>query len=332
MLIFKLYNGQIKDWDLFLKQKKFYDVRHSFTYYQYLRELNNNNIFPFLIFKDEIKNENLVGQFILKKINFFIFNVFYIYCGPTNIESYFKDFKPEIIFKNLKITKGISYLRLKTFLPENLINLDEIKKNNWKRQINFEENLVLDLTTTIYNLKKNLSRNWRHNFYRSKKNILKTKIINTGESDRIYQLYLEMCKIKKIKMPFSKVSFKKFFDFFNRDILTIGAYFNGELVSIRSVLLFNNKALDIFAATNSSGRNLFASYRLLWEIILLCKKKRIKYFDLNGLDKKNNLGVYNFKIGIGGSKYKPLGILEYCNFKILLPLISFVIKIFKKFN
>jgi len=333
MLTFKLYKGGLHDWNFFLKKRKFYDVRHSYNYYEYLKVINNNdNIYPYLIIKDEPITENLIGQFIVKKKKYFFLTIIYIYCGPTNIENYFKDFTPNLILKNLNVDKGISYIRLKTFLPESLIDKFDIKKNNWNSLQDTEQNLFLDLKKNVTHLKKNLSRNWRHNFYRSKKNILKTRIITHAEHHKIYELYEEMCKIKKINMPFTKPSFEKFFHFFKDDIVSIGAYFNGKLVSVRSIVKFQNKALDIFAATGLSGRNLFASYRLLWEIILICKKNKIETLDLNGLDKINNLGVYNFKIGIGGSIYKQLGILEYCNFKLLLPLFNIIINFIKKIN
>ena len=216
MLIFKNYSGEKREWDEFLKQNKFYDVRHSFCYYQYLKALNQKHIFPYLVFKNEVKNENLIGQFIVKIKKFFIFNIIYIYCGPTNIESYFDDFKPKNILENLGTSKGISYIRFKTFLPEDEIQLRNIEINNWNRPQNSEENLFLNLTSKISVLKKNLTRNWRHNFYRSKKNILETKIIHYGENQKIYKLYLEMSKIKKIKMPFTQSSLKNFLIFLKK--------------------------------------------------------------------------------------------------------------------
>ena len=141
-----------------------------------------------------------------------------------------------------------------------------------------------------------------------------------------------MCKIKKINLPFTEISFNRFFEFFKNDILTIGAYSNGKLVSVRSIVQFHNKALDIFAATGLYGRSLFASYRLLWEIILICKKKKLKILDLNGLDKNNNLGVYNFKIGVGGLVYKQLGVLEFCNLKLLIPFFNMTRYLIRKIN
>lgn len=331
MLIFKSYNNTQKDWNFFLKTRNFYDVRHSFNYLKYLKEINKDKtISPYLIYKDTETSENLIGQIILKVKKFFFINIIYIYCGPTNLENFFDEFSPTTLIKNLNINKGIYYVRLKTFLPDRDINLEDIKKNNWKRLENTEENIILDLKKNITYLKKNLSRNWRHNLYRSKKKKIETKILLPSNYNEIYSLYEEMCKIKKIEIPFSKKAFEKFCNIFNDDMLTIGAYYNGELVSIRSVVLFNKKALDIFAATNLSGRSLYASYRLLWEIILLCKKKKKEILDLNGLDKLNNLGVYNFKIGIGGNIYKPLGVLEFCNFQFLLFFSKIILKFINK--
>ena len=331
MLIFKSYNNDKKDWDLFLKTRNFYDVRHSFNYLKYLKEINKNDIIkPYLIYRNIENSENLIGQLILKIKKFFFINIIYIYCGPTNLENFFDEFSPSTIIKNLNISKGIYYIRLKTFLPDKEIILDNIKKNNWKRLISTEENIILDLKKDVTYLKKSLSRNWRHNFYRSKKKKLVTKILLPNDYNKIYSLYQEMCKIKKIEIPFSKNAFQKFCNIFNNDMLTIGAYYNGVLVSIRSVVLFNKKALDIFAATSLSGRSLYASYRLLWEIILLCKRRKQQILDLNGLDKLNNLGVYNFKIGIGGSVYKPLGVLEFCNFQLLLSFSNIILKFINK--
>ena len=55
---------------------------------------------------------------------------------------------------------------------------------------------IIDFT----NLKKNLTRNWRHNLYRSKKKVLKTKIIKHEDNHEIYQLYLETHLILESKL------------------------------------------------------------------------------------------------------------------------------------
>ena len=331
MIIFESYDGDRENWDSFLKKMNFYDIRHSFNYFKYQKDINQKKIIvPYLLYKIKENKKELIGQLIIKKKKFLFLNIIYIYCGPTNIENYCDEFSPTIIKKNLKIYSGISYIRFKTNIPIDNIDQLFIKKNKWQRLENEEENLFLDLKPNVTYLKKKLTRNWRHNFYRSKKNFLETKILIPNSYYKIFSLYEEMCKIKKIQMPFSKSSFEKFCNIFQNNILTVAAYYKGKLVSIRSVVFFHNKALDIFAATSLSGRNLFASYRLLWEIILICKKKKILILDLNGLDKVNNLGVYNFKIGIGGKVYKPLGILEFCDSKLLLFISSAILKFIKK--
>ena len=59
----------------------------------------------------------------------------------------------------------------------NDIDKFDIKKLMGEVLQDTEQNLFLDLKKNVTHLKKNLSRNWRHNFYRSKKNILKTTLL-----------------------------------------------------------------------------------------------------------------------------------------------------------
>ena len=287
MLIFKTYNDTPDVWDTLLRKNNYYDVRHSYNYYKYLKIINQKSIITaYLVYRDKQNKDNLIGQFIVKKKKYLFFNIIYIYCGPSNIENYLIEFSPKTIINQLKVNKWLSYIRFKSFLPESEVIDKKNYLNNWKRIINFEENLFIDLKQSVTCLKKNLSRNWRHNFYRSKKNLLETKILKFSEFNKIFLLYEEMCKIKKIDMPFSKPDFEQFCNIFKNDILTIAAYSNGRIVSVRSAVIFHDKALDIFAATSLEGRSNFASYRLLWEIILLCKRKKIRTLDLNGIDKK----------------------------------------------
>ena len=57
-------------------------------------------------------------------------------------------------------------------------------------------------------------------------------------------------------------------------------------------------------------------------------EKKIRVFDFSGVDKKNNIGVYNFKKGAGAFEYIKIG--EYAYSKNLFLKFTFILFIFLK--
>ena len=64
------------------------------------------------------------------------------------------------------------------------------------------------------------------------------------------------------------------------------------------------------AATTVIGRNTYSSYMLFWELTKKCKSLGVLNYDMGGIDKVNNKGVYHFKKRTGAKEIRYLGEFE----------------------
>ena len=113
---------------------------------------------------------------------------------------------------------------------------------------------------------------------------------------------------KGLKEQFSRQELVSIFQkFTDKIVLYRSEDENGTIVALRGCMILDRFGWDLFAATNVIGRNLYASYVLLWEILKHCQRAGVKNYDLMGVDPVKNSGVYNFKKGTGASSVKYLG-------------------------
>lgn len=70
-------------------------------------------------------------------------------------------------------------------------------------------------------------------------------------------------------------------------------------------------AVYLFGATTQRGRQLNAGYFLMWEAILACKRKGVRWLDLGGIDPTSNPEVTRFKLRTGGTDVVAPGPFEY---------------------
>ena len=168
--------------------------------------------------------------------------------------------------------------------------------------------LELDLSKSLDYLESNQSKNWKRNLRRSTKGsvpIEKWKLPNKRE---IIDLYTEMESYKGINRQFTENQISNILKIIGDDLIIYkSSNESGDIIGIRGCVIFGNKALDFFAATNQEGRSKYVSYGLLWQIIIRCKEIGIQSYDLHGIDIVNNKGVYNFKKGTGALLVENLG-------------------------
>tara|TARA_B100000795_G_scaffold269751_1_gene260209 strand:- start:3716 stop:4690 length:975 start_codon:yes stop_codon:yes gene_type:complete len=181
----------------------------------------------------------------------------------------------------------------------------------------------LDLSLTTDELFNNLSKNWRRNLKRSKK--LEYEIVEVQDANIISKLYCNMSEAKGLsKVFFSKQQIESLMNSHASRVLVIGAKTpNGVIQTIRGVIIRDNQAIDIFAATNAFSRKHYLSYGVCWDLLNRCKTKGCTHFDFSGVDPENNKGVYNFKKGTGSKLVENLGEFEYSNSFIMKNLVAF---------
>ena len=164
---------------------------------------------------------------------------------------------------------------------------------------NFHEaNMVMkkNLDININNLYETYTKNWRHNLRRSFKfdNVVLKKNLSP-DYDEMLNLYKEMAKLKKFKSYITKDLLISYFNEFGENMINIEARIDNKLIAFRSVIYLNDTAWDLFACSNLNSKKNYTTSKILNEIILCLISKKIKILDLSVVDKKNIIGVYNFK-------------------------------------
>lgn len=152
------------------------------------------------------------------------------------------------------------------------------------------------------------SKNWRRNLRRAGKHDLNVYMWDNPNAKEVISIYKSMQSYKKIKEQYSLEQLENLFDKNGRHIVLFRCdNAEGQILGLRGCTIFANRAWELLAATNEKGRKVYSSYALLWALIQYCRSLKMEFYDVSGIDPFNNLGVYNFKKGIGGSLFEYLG-------------------------
>lgn len=167
------------------------------------------------------------------------------------------------------------------------------------------------------------SRTWRR--YTKKAEMLPIEITPQQCPEKIGAIYqdLKSKKFLRSSQIFSIKQIQSLMTSFGDDLLVLGAVnAAGELLAIRGCIFHGSMATDIFAASSLSSKDTHISYRLLFELIDVCRSRNCQVYDLNGIDPKSTAGVYQFKKATGAAARAFLGEYEWSNSRILKSVIN----------
>ena len=182
--------------------------------------------------------------------------------------------------------------------------------------------MILNLTDKK-ELSENFSKNWRHNLKRSFKYNNTVLNYNDDMKKSLVRIYKEMEELKNLNNLYNNLSLNFLLKEL-KDLLIFKVCIdtNNNLLSIRCAIKFKNYAWDLLAATSKEGRKNYSSYQVTYEVLKECVKKNVTYYDLSGINKKLNKGVYNFKKGTGSKEYEKLGLWQYNRYTLLNKFLS----------
>jgi len=82
---------------------------------------------------------------------------------------------------------------------------------------------------------------------------------------------------------------------------------NGEPVAGVCLAFHGSAATYLLGWNGARARQLRASHFLIWQSIVYLKEAGVEWFDLGGIDEKDNPGIAKFKLGAGGERYDLAG-------------------------
>tara|TARA_B110000483_G_C18196348_1_gene543123 strand:- start:828 stop:1844 length:1017 start_codon:yes stop_codon:yes gene_type:complete len=316
-----IFNGTDDEWDHnMILQNAHY--RQS-TIWSNLKNKKNWEIIRLV---NDRKNKTSV-QVIYKRYYFITF--FFIAGGAIgSIENLNKSF---IKFLTSYTKSKIHYIRLDDGSYEEK-NLEYLENSTlWNRPI-FRMN---ESKCAFYNLshivnKKTIFAEASGDFKSSLKNCdkknLKYVYTHTPSSEDLSEISISMYRKKKLKMM-EFDDFENFKQTLGNNMHYVVAYDqDNNPLAYRAVLIFNDKAWDIAAATSLKGRKTFAGFGVFREIMYILINRSIKEFNLGALTSKSG-GVNSFKIGTGAKERFYVGEFENSNLIFLKGIVNLLISI-----
>ncbi len=163
--------------------------------------------------------------------------------------------------------------------------------------------LLLDLSPSLEELRKNLAPKWRNQLNTAEKGNLR---LVEGSNDEMYLTFLrmlhEMVSRKKFK---SQVDYDRYGriqndlpEFLKMKIIVCAC--EGEPVSAGVFSAIGGTGTYLLGATANNGLRDNGSNLIQWAVIKWLKERGCQWYDLGGIDPSGNPGVYHFKRGIAG--------------------------------
>jgi hypothetical protein len=191
------------------------------------------------------------------------------------------------------------------------------------------ETFWVDLEPDLEVLRKRLSSSWRHNLSRAERRGVTVRPVASLEDLRaFFELHAEMIRRKVFRDHLTWNLLRELWRVTSPSggIQGLLAVSGGAVVAGRIMGVLGREAMDLFAATSPRGREIYASYLLLWEVIKAAKARRCSRFDLGGIDPAGNRGVFEFKQGVRGERVELVGHWNFCRGRALRFLFDTVIE------
>ena len=317
----KIFSGTNSEWDD--KLIKYNSHYRQSTIWGNLKNKKNWNIL-----RVQCNSDTETSIQILYKKYFFI-TFFFFAGGPigsiTNLDQ-------SLINFIVKYTKShFYYIRLDdgSFDKNNLEYLKFSKI--WSRPLYRMNNSkcaffsLADVKTTD-DIFINASRDFKSNLKKASKKTIKYIHTNNPNSNDLVEISISMFNKKKLKMmEFS--DFENFKETLGKFMHYFIAYDENNIpLAYRAILIFENKAWDIAAATSTKGRKTFAGFGVIEEVIKKLLNLSVEEFNLGALTAKSD-GINSFKIGTGAKERFYVGEFETSNLIFLKTLVNFLITI-----
>jgi len=272
----------------------------DFTYVNQLDEFYKKN-FLFKIKKFIIKKNHIdIGFFQIYFISLGLIKIIRLNFGPCFYEGIDETTKINAVkhIVNSIFKKSLKLLYLSPNLPissKNLIN--NVNKEIYTFNNNGWCTNVLNLKLPLKILIKNLDGKLRNDIKRKNKD--KSSKLAFIKSDNEFNIFLDCYNKEKLKKSFKGISQSKLKRLFLKNKLIIARYSTNDIPETYICVSIQGKT-----ATYLVGINIIKTKSkndlLLWKMIILLKRQKIKNLDLGGIDFVNNYTVSKFKSKFGG--------------------------------
>jgi hypothetical protein len=181
-----------------------------------------------------------------------------------------------------------------------------------ERPLDKPSTYLLDLAPDVDALREGQSTNWRHNLKRGN---ARATVADWLDPDPVEMesLYLSLESLKGLPPQHRAAGLGSLVRALGPAMILKRAVVDGKTVALRACATFGDTSFDLLAAAAGEARKVYASYALLWALILESKRRGAKSYDLGGADPVAAPGVADFKKGTGARPIETLGERDFAS-------------------
>lgn len=235
-------------------------------------------------------------------------------------------------FLSNELRSRLLYARVNFLLPSSNLT-DRLVGRDWKRvahRFGAKSSLELDLSGSEADRESRLSANWRRNLRRGMSRDNDASIVSQASVTDIVELASETNSIKGrgitswMTSPSHVQRIIERFD--SRLVVAKVKGPDGEPRALRGAIITGGCAFEILASASADGRKQYSSHVALWTLANELSKRGVTKYDLGGIDRESNTGVYNFKQGTGAVEFNYVGEFDLSFPSFIRPIVSRLIK------
>lgn len=224
----------------------------------------------------------------------------------------------------------VCYCRANALRLSSAEAVEQMLRAGWRKPavpLNTGQSMMYDLAMPEDARLALATGNWRHNLKRAGKYGLQLTPWECRDASEIMAIYRGMEQHKNLVQQLTVTEVQAILDLLGDRLLLYRCDdAHGVPLALRGCAMLGDRAWDLFAAATPAARKIYASYASFWALIQGCAERKIRHYDMGGIDPVANRGVYDFKKGCGARPIEYLGEWEWCSTQWLAGPINWMIK------
>ena len=297
------------EWNEALSQFQEYNIFQSYEWGE-LKKSEGWEPLRIIVSDNNSKKLTLIAQIVIKKV--LGINIAWCPGGPLIItEDEGKANSALQKFKDIVTEYNLANLRCKTYMEDNDVNNKFFIKFKKPSSTLTSRKTNIIKTVPSDDFLSQMRKKHRYYIKQAQKNNIDWQIKENDEAGlAFYSIYKQMQEEKNLNLSVIDIAlFAKLFNSSNSNkIITLAGYKDGECVAACVVSIFYRKAFYHYAASTSRGKDLNASYGMIFELMNYLNSLDVDILDFGGLSEdQSSAGVDFFKEGFNGEEIKRVG-------------------------
>jgi lipid II:glycine glycyltransferase (peptidoglycan interpeptide bridge formation enzyme) len=308
-----------KVWEDFISGLEYSSVFLSWVWAEFEKGIGSE-FFRYAIYDDE---DHMVGVLPVKVVRALRGDYLHLRHGPV-IDWNNKKLAQKVLdfLKQMTHKHSCSFFRISPLIKDESQNRALLQEygflSSTAHMVDAEKTLIIDLTKSLEDLKKDMRKNTRYNVRKSKREGIEVRHVGDlslfDEFTEIYKDTVERQGWSAYSVSYIKSEYEVFSK--NNMARMFVAYHDNQPIAASIFLFYQDEVVYHHSGSLTEFRDLPSSYGIQWEVMKYAKKQNYKKYNLWGVCEKEKkehpwYGLSLFKYGFGGKVRRMIHVHDY---------------------